>query len=145
LNDDSLFDEIYKGLQKYENENKGKISIIHGDTVMTNILINNFGKIKFIDMRGKLGNKLSIYGDAMYDWAKLYQSIIGYDKILQNKNISSDYQKSMTDAFENHLIKLNPDIELEYVKLITKSLLFSLVPLHDNLKCADYLNLLQNI
>jgi capsule biosynthesis phosphatase len=145
LNNDSLFDEIYKGLQKYENDKKGKISIIHGDTVMTNILINNFGKIKFIDMRGKIGNKLSIYGDAMYDWAKLYQSIIGYDKILQNKHISSNYQNSMTDAFETHFIELNPDMNLEDIKLITKSLLFSLIPLHDNLKCADYLNLLQNI
>lgn len=145
LNDDLLFDEIYKGLQKYENDKKGKISIIHGDTVMTNILINNFGKIKFIDMRGKIGNKLSIYGDAMYDWAKLYQSIIGYDKILQNKNISSNYQNFMTDAFENYFVILNPDMNLEDLKLITKSLLFSLIPLHDNLKCADYLNLLQNI
>jgi len=100
---------------------------------------------KHINMRGKIGNKLSIYGDAMYDWAKLYQSLIGYDKILQNKNISSNYQHSMTDAFENYFIELNPDMNLENMKLITKSLLFSLIPLHDNLKCADYLNLLKNI
>jgi aminoglycoside phosphotransferase len=145
LVDDSLFDEIYKGLQNYENDKKGKTSIIHGDTVMTNILINNFGKIKFIDMRGKIGNKLSIYGDAIYDWAKLYQSLIGYDKILQNKNISSAYQNSMTNAFEEYFIKLNPDMNLEDLKLITKSLLFSLIPLHDNLKCVEYLNLLRNV
>jgi aminoglycoside phosphotransferase len=145
LVDNKLFNEIYKGLQNYENDKKGKPAIIHGDTVMTNILINNFGKIKFIDMRGKIGNELSIYGDAMYDWAKLYQSLIGYDKILQNKNISSEYQKSMTNTFEKHFIKLNPDMNLEDLKLITKSLLFSLVPLHDNLKCIHYLNLLQNI
>jgi hypothetical protein len=34
----------------YENNNKGLKSIIHGDAVMTNILINKLGKIKFIDM-----------------------------------------------------------------------------------------------
>jgi hypothetical protein len=33
-------------------------------------------------MRGKIGDTLTIYGDAFYDWAKLYQSLIGYDKIL---------------------------------------------------------------
>ena len=33
----------------------GKISCIHGDTVFTNILINEYEKIKF-DMRGQLGD-----------------------------------------------------------------------------------------
>ena len=51
----------------------------------------------------------------------------------------------MTYAFETHFIELNPDMNLEDIKLITKSLLFSLIPLHDNLKCVDYLNLLQNV
>lgn len=49
---------------------------------MTNILINKLGKIKFIDMCGKIGDTLNIYGVVFYDWAKLYQSLIGYDKIL---------------------------------------------------------------
>ena len=60
---------------------------------MTNILINKYDKIKFIDMRGKQGKECTIYGDWLYDWAKLYQSLIGYDKILQDKNISLEYEK----------------------------------------------------
>ena len=32
-------------------------------------------------MRGKVGDKLTICGDWLYDWAKIYQSIIGYDEI----------------------------------------------------------------
>jgi hypothetical protein len=51
----------------------------------------------------------------------------------------------MTNAFEEYFIKLNPDMNLEDLKLITKSLLFSLIPLHDNLKCVEYLNLLRNV
>jgi thiamine kinase-like enzyme len=46
-------------LKNYQNDNKGTISIIHGDTVMTNILIDNEKKIKLIDMRGRLGNILT--------------------------------------------------------------------------------------
>ena len=38
-------------------------------------------------MRGKVGDKLTIYGDWLYDWAKIYQSIIGYDEILLSKII----------------------------------------------------------
>ena len=86
-------DKIYKFLLKeltiYENTNQGKYSdIIHGDTVFTNILINRFGKIKMIDMRGKIENTLTLSGDVFYDWSKIYQSILGYDEILQDIKIS---------------------------------------------------------
>ena len=73
-----------------ENNNNGFKTIIHGDPVFTNILIDNNNTIKFIDMRGKIGSKLSLYGDELYDWAKLYQSLIGYDEILQDKSINED-------------------------------------------------------
>ena len=80
-------------LQDYEEKNKGRKKVIHGDTVFTNIIINNHGKIKFIDMRGKVGDKLTIYGDWLYDWAKIYQSIIGYDEILLSKVVDINYKK----------------------------------------------------
>ena len=46
--------------------------MIHGDPVFTIILINEYDEIKFIDMRGLVGDKLTIYGDWLYDW---YQNI----------------------------------------------------------------------
>ena len=83
-NHKEIFNEINNFLKEYERLKKGKISVIHGDTVFTNIIINEYNKIKFIDMIGKLGSELSIYGDWLYDWAKVYQSLIGYDFILLN-------------------------------------------------------------
>ena len=80
--------------------NLGKQKMIHGDPVMTNIIINNYGKIKFIDMRGKINNKSTLQGDWLYDWAKLYQSIIGYDFILLNKEIDKDYINKMKDILK---------------------------------------------
>jgi len=112
---------------------------------MTNIIINNFDKIKFIDMRGKLGDELTIYGDNLYDWAKLYQSLIGYDKILLNKEVSEKYEKNMMNVFETYFIELYSKKDLNNVKLITKSLLFSLIPLHNNEKCGQYFNLISKI
>ena len=109
---------------------------------MTNIIINNYDKIKFIDMRGKQGEELTIFGDWLYDWAKLYQSILGYDKILQDKEINSDYEKKMKETFEEYFIELFSIEDLKNVKMITKSLLFSLIPLHNNEKCFRYFELI---
>lgn len=141
-NSDKIYNNIHNVLKKYENENKGYISIIHGDTVLTNIMINQFGKIKFIDMRGKIGNKLTILGDKFYDWAKLYQSLIGYDEILGDKCVSSIYKNTLLKYFENRFIQEFDQIQMHYLKYITASLLFTLIPLHNNAKCQDYYNLI---
>ncbi|MDH1674375.1 NTP transferase domain-containing protein [Comamonas aquatica] len=53
---------------------------IHGDCTLTNTLISEQGDIYFIDARGYFG-KTQFFGDADYDWAKLYYSIVGnFDK-----------------------------------------------------------------
>lgn len=139
------YEHIYNTIYNNLNEYKGKISLIHGDYVMTNILINNFGKIKLIDMRGKVGETYTIYGDWLYDWAKLYQSLIGYDKILQNKNISKEYEQNMMQYFQEYFISLYSEQEFENLKTVTKSLLFSLIPMHDDDKCAQYFMLINKI
>lgn len=108
--------------------------MIHGDPVFTNIIINQYGKIKFIDMRGKIEDKLTIYGDWLYDWAKIYQSLIGYDEILLSRMIDIDYKEYMIHIFQNYFIDTFSDEDFKNLKLITKCLLFSLIPLHNNEK-----------
>ena len=44
-------------------------------------------------MRGKIEDKISVYGDEMYDWAKIYQSLKGYDEILEEIIINNSYKK----------------------------------------------------
>ena len=134
---------LYEKLEKYENNNEGNFSCIHGDTVFTNILINENEKIKFIDMRGQQGNTLTIYGDWLYDWAKFYQSLIGYDEILLDKEIKIQYKKSMISKFEEIFIDWFSKEDFENLKTITNSLLFTLIPLHDNEKCIKYYNLIK--
>ena len=141
-NSEKVFKDIYSKLSNYEKLNLGKKCIIHGDPVMTNIIINNYNKIKFIDMRGKQGDDLSIFGDWLYDWGKLYQSILGYDKILQDKEINLGYEKIIKDTFEEYFIELFSKKDLNNLKIITNSLLFSLIPLHDNEKCFRYYQLI---
>ena len=135
------FDKLMKKLEQYEDEAMGKCVVIHGDAVMTNIIINNYDKIKFIDMRGKVGNTLTLCGDYLYDWAKLYQSLLGYDEILQGKFVSESYKKEFVSFFEKYFIELFSEGELQWVKVITQSLFFTLIPLHNNKKCHEYYRL----
>ena len=142
-NSNIIYEKLIEKLKLYESQQLGRKKVIHGDPVLTNILINQFGKIKLIDMRGKQGNKLTIFGDWLYDWAKLYQSLIGYDEILENKLINLNYKKKLIDFFKNRFIKKYSEKDFENLKLITNSLLFTLIPLHDNDKCIDYYKLIK--
>jgi len=130
INHKEVYETIKQDLFNYEKKEKAIWGTIHGDTVTSNILINSFGKIKFIDMRGQLGKVNTIFGDVMYDWAKLYQSLICYDEIMENIIISSSYKEKILHAFTKKILTLFPEEYLQYIKIITKSLLFSLLPLH---------------
>ena len=136
------YDKIKRFFNRYEEEDIGIEKVIHGDCVFTNIILNEYDEIKFIDMRGKVGEVLTIRGDWLYDWSKLYQSLIGYDKILHNKKISKKYENDMIGFFERYFCELFEDKYLIFLKMITNSMIFSLIPLHDNEKCIEYYNLI---
>lgn len=57
-----------------------KFCFIHGDCTFSNLMLRENGEPVLIDPRGYFGYT-ELYGDARYDWAKLYYSIIGnYDR-----------------------------------------------------------------
>jgi capsule biosynthesis phosphatase len=131
--------------EKYEKDNNGIISVIHGDPVFSNIIITKDMEYKFIDMRGKQGDVYTIFGDKLYDYGKIYQSLIGYDEILLNKIVNVDYKTKLIGIFEKYVTTKLGSKTLEHVKMICNSLLFTLIPLHDNEKCIEYYNLIKNI
>ena len=141
----NLYNFLLEHLEKYEYENRGKISIIHGDPVFTNILINKFGKIKMIDMKGVIGNINTIYGDIFYDYAKIYQSIIGYDEILNDIIISKLYKDKFINHFKSRFLEKYTEDDFYFLKIIVASLLFTLIPLHNNDKCIKYYNLIKEL
>lgn len=121
------YKELQDYFKKYQNNNLGEKTVIHGDPVFTNILVNQFGKLKLIDMRGKLGNNLSIMGDKFYDYGKIYQSLTGYEEILGNKQVSSTYKENLIKHFESHF----SEEELKKIRMIKELLVFTLIPLHE--------------
>lgn len=141
-NSENIYNKLIEYFINYEKENKGIEGIIHGDPVFSNCILDNNNNFKFIDMRGKINNDLTIYGDILYDYSKIYQSLIGYDEILLNKILPNEYKKNLLNIF---VIFINKNIGSEYfdhIKMITNSLLFTLLPLHNNNKCHSFYNLI---
>jgi capsule biosynthesis phosphatase len=66
--------------------------VIHGDPWFDNIIYSAGGEIKLLDMKGKIGDKFTLRGDCMTDWAKLYQSILGFDFYLNNEVYDPAYE-----------------------------------------------------
>jgi len=137
-----LLNKIIHALQDYEDNKEGTVGIIHGDPVFTNVFDTPTG-IKLIDMRGKQGDEVTLYGDVYYDLAKVYQSLIGYDNILKGIEIDDAYRNELVTYFESMFSKE----VLDKIKLITASLLISMLPLHndDETKFNKYIKLIESL
>lgn len=128
---------LIQRLQAYEIEDRGyPVGAVHGDPVFTNVIApeDDWERLKFIDMRGAQGDLLAMYGDAVYDLAKVFQSLCLYDFIIGDVTTDSYTMGQMSQLhgeFQNLLNEYYPGVKFEDVILITCSLYFSLIPLHE--------------
>jgi thiamine kinase-like enzyme len=141
---ETMFGAISEFLDKYISEERFRVaSFIHGDPVLSNILLEKRGGVKFIDMRGALGDRLTTAGDINYDLSKLFQSLNGYDYMLLDfyedintlqKNSLTKLQNIFWEAIrenyaqndESDFLGLKRDITL-----LTAAHFFTIVPLHE--------------
>jgi len=132
---------IESKLSSIEKEGFKRV-MVHGDAVFGNIILTNSNQLKFVDVRGILDEVETCFGHKLYDLAKVYQSLIGYDEILLDKKIKISYKSKMIKHFENKF-----DTEtLDKIKIITSSLLLSMLPLHNETeKFEKYVKLVKSI
>jgi hypothetical protein len=104
---DSVVPRLLHWLDRYESENRGRIAhVIHGDAVFTNaVLTVGEPGVAWVDMRGELGSHITSAGDVFYDWAKVLQSLLGYDFVLLNipggaANADLEYTMRLRNHFE---------------------------------------------
>ena len=73
----------------------------------------------------------------------MYQSIIGYDFILNDLDFSFEYQEKIRARFESNF----SGEEIRIIKDISASLLFSLIPLHSfsEIKFDRYIKIIKNL
>ena len=69
------------------------------DPVFSNVIATPDAGLKLVDMRGKLGDVLTIRGDCMYDFAKTYQSVCGYDFVLLDRAMCESYIEEVRAAW----------------------------------------------
>lgn len=104
------FHPHYEGLisQLVREIQVNEFMIIHGDPTFSNMLVDEQNKVWLIDPRGYFGSSL-LYGDPMYDWAKLYYSVVGnYDSFNRRQ-----FQLKITDQCIDLNIESNGWQDLE--------------------------------
>ena len=134
---DSDITQIVEQLIEIENEGYKNV-MVHGDCVFSNVLLTDVGDVKFVDVRGIVGDKKTCHGFHLYDYAKIYQSLIGYDEILMDKKVKKSYKDMMINYFKEQVAD-----NFDKINIITKSLILSLVPLHNDVdKIKKYIKLI---
>jgi capsule biosynthesis phosphatase len=134
---------MHAKLADYESENLGIPGCIHGDPVFSNVMIDRDGKIKLVDPRGFVSDdKFTIYGDIFYDYAKILQSLSGYDEIMLTGDSFLDNSEQI-DMIYDFISNNYGEKYIEFINIIKDSLLFSLIPLHDNENCNKYFELIK--
>lgn len=117
---EKVYVEIIAGLETYWNP--VIVPIIHGDFWFSNIFVTYDDNIKLIDMRGKIYDTITTNGDMYYDYGKMYQSILGYDLILNKNKLDMSYITKNKEYFLNKCKKKG--LCINYLTYVTKSLLF---------------------
>jgi capsule biosynthesis phosphatase len=120
-----IYNTLISGLQNYFNRiDKNICSVIHGDFWFSNILISYKDEYKFIDMKGIVSDTETLSGDRVYDYAKILQSLIGFDSILYDKEIDETYNKIFIEYFKKWISENDSKVLFEDVELICKVLIF---------------------
>lgn len=103
--------ELEKALDTLQCE---KFVLIHGDCTFSNLMLREDGTPVLIDPRGYFGFT-ELYGDPMYDWAKLYYSLVGnYDRFnLKDFCLEIARDEVRLDITSNHW----EDMEEEFFRL----------------------------
>jgi dTDP-glucose pyrophosphorylase len=127
--------------RQYRQRATASAATIHGDPVLTNVMLDRHGGFKFIDMRGQLGDVLTLRGDLSYDYAKVYQSLCGYDVILSGKQPDHEYLRELRESFEVMIRERFGADRVYDLKTLVAGMLLSLIPLHDDEKCPSYYKL----
>jgi len=113
-----LVSHYTKLLVDYTSTSLTCVPVIHGDFWLSNLMLSFKGDIVCLDMKGSVGQLLTLGGDPLYDYAKLYQSLLGYDCCLWGCAYDSDYKNSLISYFHERV-----GSRLANIKLLTAVLM----------------------
>ena len=123
-----VFNAIIKDLE--HTYNPTITPVIHGDFWFSNIILDYENQYKLIDMKGQVDGILTLNGDMYYDYGKLYQSILGYDLVLNGCEVDPVYLSSMIEIFLSYCRDL--ELDIEYLTAVTRSLMLGTIYFIEN-------------
>ena len=107
--------------------------------VFSNVIATPADGLRLVDMRGKQGDVLTLRGDVrintmrprqssmtraraqvMYDYAKVYQSVCGYDFVLLDRTRCDAYVKSMREFADAELSQRLGAEGLRHLRVVTR-------------------------
>ena len=106
-------------LHVYISKNIDIAGYIHGDFWFSNIIIDFKGKMKTIDMKGKVFDTFTCSGDKLYDYGKLYQSILGFDCALNG--VKKPENHLLLQSYFEEALK-SKSVDIDDLKTVTFSL-----------------------
>lgn len=105
------------------------VSVVHGDPWFANLLWTLDNRIKCVDMRGRIGDTLTLNGDPNYDYAKVCQSLLGFDEVVFGlEPVEIAYRNRVISLFLGHLRVRNVNID-DVVLLVLCNMVGS-IPFH---------------
>ena len=117
-------EELIRSVERYL---PAEFRLIHGDCTFSNLMFDTFDmRAVLIDPRGYFGHS-KLYGDADYDWAKLYYSISGNYDMFNRKKFTLDIREKEVELFikpnnwenmEECFFDLLPEVSREKIKLL---------------------------
>jgi hypothetical protein len=121
-----IINDIYNKIKHFYTQNDVIYHTIHGDPHLSNILIDDYHKIWFIDPRGYFGNT-SLFGLKEYDISKILYSLSGFDEINNNNN-----HFFIIDETDNIYVNVNNNMDayLDIFDKYDKTILIGMTILH---------------
>lgn len=116
-------EELERQIMSYEYED---FKFIHGDCTFSNMMLDENEEPVLIDPRGYFGST-QLYGDADYDWAKLYYSLKGnYDSFnLKNfrltytdEGVEVNIKSNGFESIADDIFSLVPQLDEKKIKLL---------------------------
>jgi hypothetical protein len=121
---------------------KNNICLFHGDLCFSNVFIDTHKKsIKCIDPRGSFASD-KMYGDILFDYAKITQSALGlYDLVIEDKfKLTYDHKNIQYKIFlpsnysviQTEFTKFIPQKYKKQIRLIESLQFLSMIPWHND-------------
>jgi capsule biosynthesis phosphatase len=92
----AVLDTLRRVLRDYVLSSEMKIvNVVHGDPWFENLMLTSSDTLCMIDMRGKVGPLLTVKGDPYLDYAKVYQSVLGFDYAIYGEDYDPEYEATL--------------------------------------------------